>query len=128
MPRRSLPLALTITVHLLLLACFYLARPQAPQGAAAAPQRYMLTLVRPTLPPPVKQEIKKPVVRTTTRPQPLPPVPRRRRRARLLKRSRPTRRCQTRSLPPPTSATWSSGQVAAPETSTANCGQASQSP
>jgi hypothetical protein len=72
MLRRSLPLALTITVHLLLLACFYLARPQAPQGAAAGPQRYMLTLVRPTLPPPVKQEIRKPVVRTAT--QPRPPV------------------------------------------------------
>jgi hypothetical protein len=76
MLRRSLPLALTITVHLLLLACFHLARHRAPQGAAAGPPRYMLTLVRPALPPPVKQEIKKPVVRTATRPQPLPPVSR----------------------------------------------------
>jgi hypothetical protein len=74
MLRRSLPLALTITVHLLLLACFYLARPQAPQGAAAGPPRYMLTLVRPTPAPPAKHEIKKPVVRTATRP--LPPVSR----------------------------------------------------
>ncbi|MET0857681.1 MAG: hypothetical protein ABWY27_13080, partial [Telluria sp.] len=63
MLRRSLPLALTIALHLLLLACFYLARPAAPRLAAAGPQLTMLTLVLPKLPPPVRQEVGKPDVR-----------------------------------------------------------------
>ncbi|MFC0136227.1 hypothetical protein CR105_02700 [Massilia eurypsychrophila] len=80
MPRRSLPLALTIAVHVLLLACFYLARPAVPQLAGAGPQRSMLMLVLPKLLPVVKQEITKPVVRATARPQApvaraLPPRP-----------------------------------------------------
>ena len=69
MLRRSLPLALTIAVHLLLLACFYLVRPAAPPFAAAT-QRTMLMLIVPKLPPPVKQKIKQTVVRTPSRPQP----------------------------------------------------------
>ncbi len=80
MLRRSLPLALTIAVHLLLLACFYLARPSTPQLAAAGPQRTMLTLIRPKPAPPVRREVKQPVVPATARPQapvarPLPARP-----------------------------------------------------
>lgn len=69
MPRRSLPLALTISVHLLLLAGLYLAQREPPPAKSTTPQRYMLALVRPSVPPPAPQQIKKPAVRIATRPQ-----------------------------------------------------------
>lgn len=79
MLRRSLPLALTIAVHLLLLACFYLARREPPPVAATVPQVYMLALVRPAVPPPAKPTIKPPAPTArakaparTVRPAPVP--------------------------------------------------------
>ncbi|MES2758137.1 MAG: hypothetical protein V4693_12255 [Pseudomonadota bacterium] len=69
MLRRSLPLALTIAVHLLLLASFCLARRAPTPTASPGPVTYMLALVRPSIPPPVRQQIKKPEVRIATPPQ-----------------------------------------------------------
>lgn len=69
MLRRCLPLALTITVHLLLLACLYLARRQPAPSASAGPQLTMLALIRPTVPPSVEPKKEIPKVRTAVRPQ-----------------------------------------------------------
>ncbi|HEX9171883.1 MAG TPA: hypothetical protein VF861_04410 [Telluria sp.] len=69
MLRRSLPLALTIAVHLLLLACLYLARRAPPPAASTGPRLTMLALIRPAVPPTVQPRTQIPEVRSAVRPQ-----------------------------------------------------------
>jgi hypothetical protein len=74
--RRGLPLALTVAVHLLLLACLYLAR-RAPVDAPARSQQEVLVLLPPTSRPAI---VAKPAVPARAapvalkRPSPRPPA------------------------------------------------------
>ncbi len=52
--RRGLPLALTIAVHLLIAALLLARRPPPP--VPAGPHSYLLMLVRPAVPPPVRAQ------------------------------------------------------------------------
>jgi hypothetical protein len=66
--RRSLPLALTIAVHLLLLTCFYCARRAPLPPASPTPVTMLLALIRPSPPPPVRQPDKPQETSIATRP------------------------------------------------------------
>jgi hypothetical protein len=72
--RRSLPLALTIAVHLLLLACLYLARRDVPP-APAGRQREMLVLLQPRIRPALPEPAVQPHAPRAARARPSPRLP-----------------------------------------------------